>query len=94
MTLHNQIIWMNGSTGRFINVGIINRTKVQDLLFMENKEWKIDKNIYAHMVFITYRIQDFDLTQFGIIFLADMLYGPISQTGSKMRSKKLIWNVY
>ena len=48
-------------SGEIINVeGIINETKVQDLLFMENRDRKYDKDIYDLRG--VYNVQDTDLT--------------------------------
>jgi hypothetical protein len=62
-------------SGEFINVeGIINETKVQDLLFMENRDRKYDKDIYDLRGVYNVQDTDFDLTQFGLFLSNDMLY--------------------
>ena len=62
-------------SGEFINVdGIINETKIQDLLFMENRDRKYDPNIYDLRGVYNVSDNDFDLTQFGLFLSNDMLY--------------------
>lgn len=62
-------------SGEVINVeGIINETKVQDLLFMENRDRKYDKDIYELRGVYNVQDTDFDLTQFGLFLSNDMLY--------------------
>lgn len=62
-------------SGEFINVeGIINETKVQDLLFMENRDRKYDKDIFELRGVYNVQDTDFDLTQFGLFLSNDMLY--------------------
>ena len=65
---------VNRSTNGFINVNIINETKVQDLLFMENRDRKYDKDIYELRGVYNVQDTDFDLTQFGLFLSNDMLY--------------------
>lgn len=62
-------------SGEFINVeGIINETKIQDLLFMENRDRKYDKDVYDLRGVYNIQDTDFDLTQFGLFLSNDMLY--------------------
>tara|TARA_B100001778_G_scaffold161660_1_gene132789 strand:+ start:5720 stop:6865 length:1146 start_codon:yes stop_codon:yes gene_type:complete len=62
-------------SGEIINIeGIINETKVQDLLFMENRDRKYDKDIYELRGVYNVQDTDFDLTQFGLFLSNDMLY--------------------
>tara|TARA_X000001036_G_scaffold331169_1_gene309867 strand:- start:158 stop:1246 length:1089 start_codon:yes stop_codon:yes gene_type:complete len=62
-------------SGEVINVeGIINETKVQDLLFMENRDRKYDQDIYDLRGVYNVQDTDFDLTQFGLFLSNDMLY--------------------
>ena len=62
-------------SGEFINPeGLVNETKVQDLLFMENRDRKYDKDIYELRGVYNVQDTDFDLTQFGLFLSNDMLY--------------------
>lgn len=62
-------------SGEFINVdGIINETKIQDLLFMENRDRKYDPDIYDLRGIYNVQDNDFDLTQFGMFLANDQLY--------------------
>lgn len=62
-------------SGEFINIdGIINETKVQDLLFMENRDRKYDPDVYEMRGVYNVQDTDFDLTQFGLFLSNDMLY--------------------
>ena len=62
-------------SGEFINIeGILNETKVQDLLFMENRDRKYDPDIYEMRGVYNVQDTDFDLTQFGLFLSNDMLY--------------------
>ena len=49
-------------------------TAIQDLLLLENRDRKYDKNVYELRG--AYQVQDneFDLTQFGLFLTADVLY--------------------
>jgi len=61
--------------GEFINTdGLINETKVQDLLFMENRDRKYDQDIYELRGVYNVQDTDFDLTQFGLFLSNDNLY--------------------
>lgn len=61
--------------GEFINVdGLVNETKVQDLLFMENRDRKYDSDIYELRGVYNVQDTDFDLTQFGLFLSNDQLY--------------------
>lgn len=62
-------------SGDFINIeGIINETKIQDLLFMENRDRKYDPDIYELRGVYNVSDNDFELTQFGLFLSNDMLY--------------------
>jgi hypothetical protein len=62
-------------SGEFINIdGIINETKIQDLLFLENRDRKYDPDIYDLRGIYNVQDNDFDLTQFGMFLSNDMLY--------------------
>ena len=62
-------------SGEFINVdGILNETKIQDLLFMENRDRKYDPDIYELRGIYNVSDNDFDLSQFGLFLSNDMFY--------------------
>ena len=62
-------------SGDFINTdGIINETKIQDLLFLENRDRKYDPDIYDMRGVYNVQDNDFDLTQFGMFLSNDQLY--------------------
>lgn len=62
-------------SGEFINVdGILNETKIQDLLFMENRDRKYDPDIYELWGVYNVSDNDFDLSQFGLFLSNDMFY--------------------
>jgi len=62
-------------SGEEVNVGgVINETKIQDLLFMENRDRKYDQDIYDLRGVYNVQDTDFDLTQFGLFLSNDMLY--------------------
>lgn len=62
-------------TGAATNTnGIINETKIQDLLFMENRDRKYDKDIYELRGVYNVADNDFDLTQFGLFLTNDVLF--------------------
>ena len=52
----------------------INETKVQDLLFMENRDRKYDADIYELRGVYNVSDNDFDLTQFGLFLTNDTLF--------------------
>jgi Fe-S cluster biosynthesis and repair protein YggX len=54
--------------------GWINETKVQDLLFMENRDRKYDPDIYELRGVYNVSDNDFDLTQFGLFLTNDTLF--------------------
>lgn len=54
--------------------GVVNETKIQDLLFMENRDRKYDKNIYDLRGVYNVGDNDFDLSQFGLFLTNDMLF--------------------
>lgn len=62
-------------TGAEINPeGWINETKVQDLLFMENRDRKYDPDIYELRGVYNVSDNDFDLSQFGLFLTNDTLF--------------------
>jgi len=62
-------------TGVDINPeGWINETKVQDLLFMENRDRKYDPDIYELRGVYNVSDNDFDLSQFGLFLTNDTLF--------------------
>ena len=62
-------------SGEFVNIdGIINETKIQDLLFLENRDRKYDPDIYDLRGIYNVQDNDFDLSQFGLFLSNDMLY--------------------
>ena len=62
-------------TGAEINPeGFINETKVQDLLFMENRDRKYDPDIYELRGVYNVSDNDFDLSQFGLFLTNDTLF--------------------
>lgn len=62
-------------TGNLTNPsGIVNETKIQDLLFMENRDRKYDDDIYEMRGIYNVSDNDFDLTQFGLFLTNDMLF--------------------
>lgn len=62
-------------TGDFTNIeGIINETKIQDLLFMENRDRKYDPCISELRGVYNVADNDFDLTQFGLFLTNDVLF--------------------
>ena len=54
--------------------GNINETKIQDLLFMENRDRKYDPDIYELRGVYNVSDNDFDLTQFGLFLTNDTLF--------------------
>lgn len=54
--------------------GIINETKIQDLLFMENRDRKYDSDVYELRGVYNVSDNDFDLTQFGLFLTNDTLF--------------------
>jgi len=62
-------------SGDFINIdSIINETKIQDLLFLENRDRKYDPDIYDLRGIYNVQDNDFDLTQFGMFLANDQFY--------------------
>jgi hypothetical protein len=53
---------------------ILNETKIQDLLFLENRDRMYDPDIYELRGVYNVGDQDFDLTQFGLFLSADTIY--------------------
>jgi hypothetical protein len=63
------------STGEEINPeGWIDETKIQDLLFMENRDRKYDPDIYDLRGVYNVSDNDFDLSQFGLFLTNDTLF--------------------
>lgn len=54
--------------------GYINETKIQDLLFMENRDRKYDPDVYELRGVYNVGDNDFDLTQFGLFLTNDTLF--------------------
>lgn len=54
--------------------GLINETKIQDLLFMENRDRKYDPDVYELRGVYNVSDNDFDLTQFGLFLTNDTLF--------------------
>lgn len=54
--------------------GIVNETKIQDLLLLENRDRKYEKNIYELKGVYNVSDNDFDLTQFGLFLTQDVFY--------------------
>lgn len=52
----------------------VNETNIQDLLFMENRDRKYDKDIYELRGVYNVTDNDFDLTQFGLFLTNDTLF--------------------
>ena len=53
---------------------VINETNIQDLLFLENRDRKYDKDIYAVRGHYNVQDQDFDLSQFGLFLQNDTIF--------------------
>ena len=51
-----------------------NETHIQDLLFLENRDRKYDKDIYELRGVYNVGDQDFDLTQFGLFLANDVVF--------------------
>lgn len=56
------------------NQGQINETSIQDLLFLENRDRKYDKDMYEMRGVYNVSDNDFDLTAFGLFLTNDTLY--------------------
>jgi len=56
------------------NDGLINETTIQDLLLLENRDRKYDKDLYELRGVYNVSDNDFDLTQFGLFLTNDVLY--------------------
>lgn len=54
--------------------GLIDETKIQDLLFMENRDRKYDPDVYELRGVYNVSDNDFDLTQFGLFLTNDVLF--------------------
>ena len=53
---------------------ILNETKIQDILFLENRDRIYDPDVYELMGVYNVGDQDFDLTQFGLFLSADTIF--------------------
>ena len=53
---------------------VISETNIQDLLFLENRDRKYDKDIYAIRGHYNVQDQDFDLSQFGLFLQNDTIF--------------------
>jgi hypothetical protein len=53
---------------------ILNETKIQDLLFLENRDRIYDPDVYELRGVYNVGDQDFDLTQFGLFLSADTIF--------------------
>lgn len=56
------------------NDGLINETTIQDLLLLENRDRKYDRDLYELRGVYNVSDNDFDLTQFGLFLTNDTLY--------------------
>jgi len=56
------------------NDGKINETTIQDLLLLENRDRKYDRDLYEMRGIYNVSDNDFDLTQFGLFLTNDVLY--------------------
>ena len=54
--------------------GFINETKIQDLLFMENRDRKYDPDVFELRGVYNVTDNDFDLTQFGLFLTNDTMF--------------------
>jgi len=54
--------------------GFINETKIQDLLFMENRDRKYDPDVFELRGVYNVSDNDFDLSQFGLFLTNDTLF--------------------
>jgi hypothetical protein len=62
-------------TGKLTNPeGLVNETKIQDLLFLENRDRKYESDVYELRGVYNVTDNDFDLSQFGLILSNDTLY--------------------
>lgn len=52
----------------------LNETKIQDLLFLENRDRIYDRDVYELRGVYNVGDQDFDLTQFGLFLAADTIF--------------------
>lgn len=52
----------------------VNETHIQDLLFLENRDRKYEKDVYELRGVYNVSDNDFDLTQFGVFLTNDTLY--------------------
>ena len=52
----------------------VKETNIQDLLFLENRDRKYDKDIYTLRGHYNIQDQDFDLRQFGLFLSNDTIY--------------------
>jgi len=52
----------------------VSETNIQDLLFLENRDRKYDKDVYTHRCVYNVQDIDFDLSQFGLFLSNDTLF--------------------
>jgi hypothetical protein len=52
----------------------LNETNIQDLLFLENRDRKYEKDVYSHRAIYNVQDIDFDLSQFGLFLSNDTLF--------------------
>jgi len=58
----------------YANDDVLNETKIQDLLFLENRDRIYDPDVYELRGVYNVGDQDFDLTQFGLFLSADTIF--------------------
>ena len=59
---------------QYQNDNVINETSIQDLLLLENRDRKYEKDLYELRGVYNVSDNDFDLTQFGLFLTNDVLY--------------------
>ena len=64
------IYWRDATQPVYLNQSALN---IQDLLFLENRDRKYDKDVYVLRGIYTVNDNDFDLSQFGIFLSADTI---------------------
>ena len=52
----------------------VKETNIQDLLFLENRDRKYDRDVYTHRAIYNVQDIDFDLSQFGLFLSNDTLF--------------------
>lgn len=61
---------------------VISESNIQDLLFLENRDRKYDKDVYVIRGVYSVQDQDFDLSQFGLFLTNDIIFLTIHINGS------------